>query len=445
MGPPPWSEAKIGRKRRTVATLGQTGLRGDASTVSSQRLPPARTGGPLHQTSTSPEFALLAACCRWPATEERATAVRRAAADLDWPRFRAIASRHRVTALVHDGLRQAAVNPPPEEAQAFAEAATEAGRAGLGLARETIRVQKVMEAAGLTAVFIKGATLALLAYGDLGVKQSWDIDLLTTPSDAPATLSLLRGMGYDLAEFPPLNDAQFRDLVALEKECLLVNRKLGLAIDLHWRLVDNPLLLDGIESPYPLQTVLLGGVATPTLADDALFAHLCTHGALHGWSRLKWLADLAAFLAPRSPAEIERLYDRAVALGAGRAPGLAILLCEHLFAIAPPPALLGRLRADRRLARLAAVCLDCLHSEKAMADLPALGSLLRLRLLVALFSVGTAPGYGWAEMRCKLTSYQDRLDLPLPPALRFLYAPLRAPLWVWRSLRRGQTKQTISV
>ena len=42
----------------------------------------------------------------------------------------------------------------------------------------------------------QGIALALLAYGELGVKQSWDIDLLAAPEDALAGRHLLERLGY---------------------------------------------------------------------------------------------------------------------------------------------------------------------------------------------------------------------------------------------------------
>mgnify|MGYP006155727539 CR=1 FL=1 len=35
---------------------------------------------------------------------------------------------------------------------------------------------------------------------------------------------------------------------------------------------------------------------------DELVVYLAAHGTNHGWSRLKWLADFAAFLAAQPPA-----------------------------------------------------------------------------------------------------------------------------------------------
>src|SRR6202008_1164170 len=83
----------------------------------------------------------------------------------------------------------------------------------------------------------------------------------------------------------------------------------------------------------PQMVSITDGIALPTLANDELFAYLCVHGASSAWFRLKWVADLAAFLGGRSPEEIARLHDRAQEYGAGRAAAQALLLVEQIFSI----------------------------------------------------------------------------------------------------------------
>jgi len=59
-----------------------------------------------------------------------------------------------------------------------------------------------------------------------------------------------------------------------------------LSVELHWRLIDNPVLLEGVERRLALAGGGVGGGRLATLADPQLFAYLATHGATHCWSRL---------------------------------------------------------------------------------------------------------------------------------------------------------------
>ena len=106
-----------------------------------------------------------------------------------------------------------------------------------------------------------------------------------------------------------MNDAQRRVYVQHGDDVELMSRERNISVELHWRLTYNMALLRGIDARVKTQEVALPGGAVRTLADDALFAYLCADGALHGWARLKWLADLNAWL--NAQGETDRCYRQA--------------------------------------------------------------------------------------------------------------------------------------
>ena len=377
------------------------------------------------------ELDLLAACCRWPPSPAREAAVRAAAAGaIDWNRFERIVARHRVVALAADGLRRAGIGLPP----AIGDGAMAAARDALAMARETLRLQCAFDAAGIAAIFVKGSALALLAYGELGVKQSWDIDLLTAPAEALAGRHLLERLGYELVQ-PVLDDGQFARFTAFGKECIFFNPALGIAVELHWRLADNARLLAGVGPGAPAQHVRIGGGTVRTLADGPLFAFLCAHGTAHGWARLKWLADVGAFLSGRDAADIEQLHHEAVRLGAGRTPAVTLLLCHRLLGVALEPGLLRTLREDPKAEALAATAMRCIaHGGGAME----FGFYSRPGLRLTLSHFALAPGgrYFWNELGRLWVSGTDRARIALPRPLNFLYHILRLPLLVSRLGKR---------
>src|SRR5690606_33130978 len=84
------------------------------------------------------------------------------------------------------------------------------------------------------------------------------------------------------------------------------------------------------------------GLSFPTFAHADLFAYLAVHGAYSGWSRLKWIADIAAMLSHETAQGIAELYDHSVRLGVDRCAAQALLLAERLFAYEIDPALRQR-------------------------------------------------------------------------------------------------------
>src|SRR6185503_3195159 len=274
---------------------------------------------PMSGQDLAPEFLLAAACCRWPPSAERRGAIAAAAARVaDWNGFLAVVRRQRIAGLAHAALSEAGIAPPAEIARQLAARAQAIAQRNRALAAETALVQ--------------------LAYGTLALKHARDIDLLVAPEQAAAAMLLLERDDYALRlPAAQMSEAQRRLYVQYGHDVEMVSRERSASIELHWRLAYNMTLLRGIDARAPTQAVALPGGAVRTLADEALFAYLCVHGALHGWARLKWLADLNAWLSGRG--ELERRYREADAVGAGLCAGLALLLCRRLFDLELPAGL----------------------------------------------------------------------------------------------------------
>ncbi|MGU3392480.1 nucleotidyltransferase domain-containing protein [Sphingomonas sp. M1A8_2b] len=239
---------------------------------------------------------------------------------IDWSRFCAIVARHRVAGLVHEALVQCGVSSPAEHRYALAQDARRIALQGIQLAAETKRLCALAEAAGIPVIVLKGAPLAQIAYGMVTTKHAKDIDLAVVPGNLAAMREVLTIAGYSADGATACKDESWYHL----------HKKAQ--VELHAAFVDHPSWLQSLS----IQTALdrrwrCTSSDIPTLAPDDLFAYLCVHGETHGWSRLKWLADLAALLAQRSPSEIEALHAYAATLGAERQAASALLLCASLL------------------------------------------------------------------------------------------------------------------
>jgi hypothetical protein len=91
---------------------------------------------------------------------------------IEWERFAGIVARNRISALVKDALDRAGVEAPAAVAAQLSQGQSNAAFTSLALARESIRLQRAFDEAGLPALIVKGAPMAMLAYGDLGRKES---------------------------------------------------------------------------------------------------------------------------------------------------------------------------------------------------------------------------------------------------------------------------------
>jgi hypothetical protein len=388
----------------------------------------------------SAEFALLAACCAWPPGAARQERVRAAAAaPIDWPRLLRIAERHRVVGLLADGLKESGAAVPDAIAAQLAARAQAIRIDALRHASESARLQRLFDEAGIAMLVVKGVTVDLLCYGRIGLKQARDIDILVAPDEVAAAIALLRREGYGLSHpDTPLDDARLGAWMRACKETGWRGR--GFTVELHAWLPDNQAMLPSLTARAAARRLAVApGHEVATFAEDETFAYLCLHGATHGWSRLKWLADVHALVAGRDGSDLAALAARAEALGAGRSVAQALLLCRDMFGLALPDALAARLAADRRTLWLVRIGRDLLAGryEETEPDESLLGS---LPIHAGHFLLRPGAAHKWSELRRKLADPQSALLHPLPRGLAFLQPVMSVPYWLLRrarALKRG--------
>ena len=384
------------------------------------RRPDRQAGWCRTGPSLPPEFALAAACCRWPPSPLRDGAVAEAAQALDWPLFAQVVKRHRVQGLVWHALSSAEVVVPVETAAMFSAEAAQIARHNLQLAAECVRLHRRMAQAGIPVLFIKGVTLAKLAYGTVSLKMGWDIDILVPPAALEKSAVVLEDLGYRVV-IPEGGRETLRGWHKVSKESVWSRADTGISVELHTALADHPRLIPHIDSSSSVQMVeVVKGLSLPTLARDELFAYLCVHGASSAWFRLKWIADLNALLCACEPEEVEPLYRRAVELGAGRAPALGLLLCRLLFGTDLGETLERDLRADRVTRRMLAASVSALVGKGQSAE-PTEARLGTLPIHLVQFGLMPGISYRLSEAWRQLATPTDRMALPLPRSLHFLY------------------------
>jgi hypothetical protein len=375
----------------------------------------------------SAEFLLLAACCRWPTDS---IAIREAAqASIDWRRFVKLAQRHRVQGFARIGLEAAAITVPPGLIAAHRRQTAR----NLLLLDEARRIAAMLAEAAIPALFLKGVTLAELAYGNQAVKQTLDNDLLVGPDQVAATIKLLESIGYRVTDpAVPLDRRRLSVLIDMVKECTLVRPGNKAIVDLHWRMTSVKGLLIEPDLTRDVRIVTAGKHGLPTLGDEALMVYLAVHGARHGWSRLKWLADFNALLATRDEAAVAALRDRAKRDGVTRAMDLALLQANRLFGTSVPDDV-GRSRRVRWLAALSDALMrgadELAEQHRVPRRYMAVGHVSALLLKSSPIYLANAAWSSWV-------STGDALALPLPRAARPLYLLTSPAARLGRAARR---------
>ena len=392
---------------------------------------PARWTGQL-----SPELRFVAGCCAGPQTAPPTES-------LDWPLILRLTERHRVAGLVHRALRDLPPGIVPEvAARTITRRAAHLARRNLAQLAEVVRLDRAFAAAGIRVAVLKGATLALLLHGDPTLRHAKDIDLLVPLDSAAGAAALLEAQGYRrVVPAPTVGPDRMARWQQRAKNMSYRHPDSGLEIELHWRLFDHPWMIGRTPPPDAWVTVpVSSALALHTLAPDDLLTYLLGHGALHGWFRLKWLADLATLLHGHSPDEIEAVLCHAEAQGLGRAAGQGLILSALFWPIALPERLSRAAQAPTPVARLVGAALACLTDLEEPTRRP-FGP-TRINLLH--YRLGTGWRNRWVILRGQIDSAEDWAALPLPRRLDWLYLVLRGPLWLARLLRRRDARSARS-
>lgn len=394
----------------------------------------------LQTVEFTPEMRLLVACARWPLDDEgRQEIVQQAAVELDWGRFLTWVSRHGIAPLVHHNLRESAPPSLPDAilGQLHDSTMTSARRALLQI-REAARSIRLLGNAGIRSMVLKGPVLALLAYGDVTLRASRDIDLLVDPSRVREADRLIKQAGY--CRFNPdfeLTSRQYQVFQRVRCEMAYYSEKIAVVQELHWRLCSNPRLF-----PLDEQTlwsrpdhVHLQGFDFITLPDEELFLYLCVHGSMHVWFRLKWLADIAALLRRMTSGALHGAECRADTLGIAQPFHQALLLAQALFNAPIPSQILARAALDKSALRSAHAAQRALCWKGSPRE-PAETRWFNTWVGLQAYRLRPELAYWWAEWQDQLCSPEDWARMPLPEWLFFFYPLLRPFSWAIRKLQK---------
>jgi hypothetical protein len=387
----------------------------------------------------SPEFVLAAACALWPPGEPRNAAIRHAAGnEINWQRLIAVTERQGLAGLVNDGLSRAKISVPSRTAQMLAASAHAVALKNLALVAEAVRLKDVFKAACIPVLFVKGPTLAVLAYDTIALRPTLDLDLLVPEPQVMAAAALMAQLGYRRTQPGPETDMrQIATWMRARKDFHYVHDTRGIIVELHWRLVENSLLLKAAPaSVEAVEVPIAPRISLPTLAMDDLLVYLAMHGANHGWARLKWVADLAALLAVDG-SRVDRILDLAERDGVSRGVWQLLLIAHLLFGTAVP-ARLHRDPVEERIVHWLARTALAVMTRDGGTTGPNDRAFGAVGISISRFLMKPGWRFKLQQLRTVLVSSDDWLLLKLPPQLQPLYPVLRVPMWLARRVSRAR-------
>jgi hypothetical protein len=395
--------------------------------------------------SASPAFRLMIATswlapANWQEKQEQA--IREAiGAGMDWMEYIRQVDRHRTPALSWAALKRVPGLVIPEPARQELQKRSDACR--LQAMLHSIHLASLLKAfdrAGIPAMPIKGPILSLELYGDVGLRQSRDLDLMVTLEDLAKAQACLESMGWrqDAGWFP-LSPRQWEQNLRMEHHLTFIDPQSECHLELHWRFIwQQP----GLNKALWDRSISFcwQGCSSQAMNPIDQVLYLCCHGAEHAWSRAKWLGDLA-----RVHAEGRVDWQAALEQASRTDQERALLTCLRLLHILhglPVPRLQGspweQLSPFLVDSPLYALQKDRVPTDRDLTGVGAL-DLLPDQLRFIRYERQILPRKNWRDGLSELAYCREDFGvLRLPDRLFWAYAPLRPFLWVWRRvMRRG--------
>jgi hypothetical protein len=389
----------------------------------------------------TPEFRLFCLALRRPQREEDIAALRREiAAGPDWDSVIEGARRHRVAPLLLAGLH-ACRSPyvPTTVVTGLRQQALAAAKRSLAQTGEIRRLSHIFAQAEIRILALKGVVLSAQLFGDPGLRNPRDIDLLADPNEFTRAEALLVEAGYRRSGpiLSPRQTAAYRRWV---KDTRYFHATAGIGVELHHRLSDNPALIpfDFAMLWREREEVEIAGALIATLPRRHLPLYLCVHGAGHCWEELRWLIDLAAAL--QQPGAADAALAAADAAGLGAPMLHALMLVHDLLAVPTEEHHRAQARGERRVARLDRI-LSHFYTGSAWYQLPpraSFAAFLRYSLWLRLYTYSLKAQWRyWVHQAMReFVTPADWDAVRLPDSLFWLFPLVRPIGWLVRRWRR---------
>lgn len=306
---------------------------------------------------------------------------------------------------------------PADLARDLALGSAMTARRNLELAGELIRILGWLADEGIVGVPWKGPLLAQQAYGQIGLRSFFDLDVLVRRGDLSAARDVLLGRGFRTEK--AMTAVQQRRYVDQQGELEFVREADGLWLELHTAVVPTYYAagrnVDDLWLRLRAARLARAEVWSLALSDD--LEALCVHGSKHRWDRLAWVLDVALVAARLDEDGWRDLLERSARHGTLRMVSLGVVLAVDLCAARLPDDVVQRARRDRTAVMLAAEVIGQLQRPTpSRTDALLFHARMRERSRDRaryLLSVLTTPsGADWGA-------------LPLPQALFPLYAVTR--------------------
>ncbi|MCP1092522.1 nucleotidyltransferase family protein [Bacillaceae bacterium OS4b] len=346
--------------------------------------------------------------------------------DFDWDFFLQLAIHHRVYPLIYSKIKRLEEKLIPSYVfQTLNKEYKQNTFQMLHLSGEMELVSKLFNENQVNLLFLKGPVIAAELFGDISLRTSKDLDMLIPITSLEKAEILLLSIGYVKEVVPNLlNEWKWRN-----HHVVFFHPQKKIQLEIHWRLQPRPLKEPKFNELWERKRISnITSYPVYFLGKEDLFLYLVSHGARHGWFRLRWLLDIDQVL--RKGLNIKKSNKLLNTYQSNHIVGQALILTSNLLKT-PIESNLNKLIEKRNSKKLAQDALDFIKATESLANIMSTKNYKRY-----LFSLNSKIEKFFYILILFYPSYSDAKTLKLPKSLHFSYFPLRPFLWAWRKTRK---------
>lgn len=193
---------------------------------------------------------------------------------------------------------------------------------------ELIRLNNIFFENHIGYITLKGPLLGHYIYGDPGLRNFHDLDILINVLDFDKAYALLCKAGYKNNDFADMTEKQKRFTLKNGHHISMSNSS-SLIVELHWRAYEyydlsyNQLWDNKSEITFLNKKFYI-------LNETDNLIYLIIHGSKHGFMRLKWLIDIRDIFQ-KETTNMSKLYKRADKLKCTDMLNQTLILLDFFF------------------------------------------------------------------------------------------------------------------
>jgi hypothetical protein len=353
--------------------------------------------------------------------------------DIDWNKLTTLTWQHKLRPMMLAALQEAGWPGIPGDVRERIEQDARTCSLKSIHQLELLRaLHAAAKAAEIRILALKGLPLSLHLYGDPFIREAYDLDLMTAPTDHARMKRILQECGCrPIQPEDWLTPRQNAILARFQHEDAFVHDN-GTMVELHRAVDPNPwrLSIDFEDIWRQRQSVQIGQHKTAIPGNRDLVLFLGIHAARHAWGRWKWVGDLVVLYRRSGPQELLRQRARAQADGLLHYFDSALLIASAITGRPLPAELADPVARNQRAIRLSRRALRFSIQEMTPKDVGRHG--LKTREMIFVLGLNHHPMYLLHEFLAMVHRRRDWFSLRLPDYLIPVYYLLRPFSYIWR-------------